>query len=391
MSKIFVKKLSKRYKKNIDAVKNITFEIEEKDFFVLLGPSGCGKSTTLRLIGGLEETTSGEIFLDGKNITNTDPKDRDLAFVFQNYALYPHMNIKKNLSFSLRLKKTNKETINKKIKEVSSLLQINDLLDRKPSELSGGQRQRVALGRALVRNPKAFLLDEPLSNLDARLRVLMRTELIRIQKMLNATFVYVTHDQVEAMTMATKICIMNEGEILQIGKPTEIYEKPKSIFVANFLANPVNNIFKSQISIIENEINIALLNINIDLKHNEKIKDFKEPLHVLGLSKKYHNLNDKFYKKHKLIHKYQNGSYKVNFKITGFDKMPHISLIIEAQKNMHVKITKKNDINRSKLNYNIYGRSLTEDKNFSRKMKTLLKVSKKLSDLNFRKKIKKIL
>ena len=276
MSKIFVKKLSKRYKKNIDAVKNITFEIEEKDFFVLLGPSGCGKSTTLRLIGGLEETTSGEIFLDGKNITNTDPKDRDLAFVFQNYALYPHMNIKKNLSFSLRLKKTNKETINKKIKEVSSLLQINDLLDRKPSELSGGQRQRVALGRALVRNPKAFLLDEPLSNLDARLRVLMRTELIRIQKMLNATFVYVTHDQVEAMTMATKICIMNEGEILQIGKPTEIYEKPNCIFVANFLANPVNNIFKSQISIIENKINIALLGININLKHNEKISKFNE-------------------------------------------------------------------------------------------------------------------
>ena len=276
MSKIFVKELSKRYQKNIDAVKKITFEIEERDFFVLLGPSGCGKSTTLRLIGGLEETTSGKIFLDGKDITNTDPKDRDLAFVFQNYALYPHMNIKSNLSFSLRLKKTNKETIDKKIKEVSNLLQINDLLERKPSELSGGQRQRVALGRALVRNPKAFLLDEPLSNLDARLRVLMRTELIRIQKMLNATFVYVTHDQVEAMTMATKICIMNEGEILQIGKPSEIYEKPKSIFVANFLANPVNNIFKSQISIIGGKINIILLNIKIDLKHNEKISIFSE-------------------------------------------------------------------------------------------------------------------
>ena len=276
MSKILVKALSKKYQKNIDAVKEITFEIKEKDFFVLLGPSGCGKSTTLRLIGGLENTTSGQIFLDGKDITNTDPKDRDLAFVFQNYALYPHMNIKSNLSFSLRLKKTNKEMINRKINEVSKLLQISDLLDRKPSELSGGQRQRVALGRALVRNPKAFLLDEPLSNLDARLRVLMRTELIRIQKMLNATFVYVTHDQIEAMTMATKICIMNEGKILQIGKPAEIYEKPNCIFVANFLANPVNNIFKSQISIIENKINIELLNINISLKNKKRINKFNE-------------------------------------------------------------------------------------------------------------------
>ena len=276
MNKILVKNLSKKFQKNIDAVKNITFEIEKEDFFVLLGPSGCGKSTTLRLIGGLENTSSGQIFLDGKDITNTDPKDRNLAFVFQNYALYPHMNIKKNLSFSLRLKKTNKEIIEKKINEVAKLLQISDLLDRKPSELSGGQRQRVALGRALVRNPRAFLLDEPLSNLDARLRVLMRTELIRIQKMLNATFVYVTHDQVEAMTMATKICIMNKGEILQIGKPAEIYEKPNCIFVANFLANPVNNIFKSKISIIENEINIKLIDINLSLKNKVKINKFNE-------------------------------------------------------------------------------------------------------------------
>ena len=216
MIKISVKNLSKTYKQNVEAVKNININIEEEDFFVLLGPSGCGKSTTLRLIGGLESSSGGKIYLDKKDITNMDPKDRDLAFVFQNYALYPHMNVRQNLSFSLRLKKTNKKVIDEKIIEVSNLLQINDLLDRKPAELSGVQRQRVALGRALVRKPKAFLLDEPLSNLDARLRALMRTELIRIQKMLKATFVYVTHDQVEAMTMATKICIMNEGKILQI-------------------------------------------------------------------------------------------------------------------------------------------------------------------------------
>ena len=294
MNKISIKNLTKTYKGNVEAVKDINIEIEDKDFFVLLGPSGCGKSTTLRLLGGLEDVTSGKIYLDGTNITNIDPKDRDLAFVFQNYALYPHMSVRKNLSFSLKLKKTNQEIIENKIKEVSNLLQISDLLDRRPAELSGGQRQRVALGRALVRNPKAFLLDEPLSNLDARLRALMRTELIRIQKMLNKTFIYVTHDQVEAMTMATKICIMNEGKILQIGTPNEIYESPKTLFVANFLANPVNNIYKTKIKYQESFIyldifdakfktsntfdNLDELNIAIRPEHiyiNKKQNSFK--------------------------------------------------------------------------------------------------------------------
>ena len=276
MIKISVKNLSKTYKQNVEAVKNININIEEEDFFVLLGPSGCGKSTTLRLIGGLESSSGGQIYLDEKDITNMDPKDRDLAFVFQNYALYPHMNVRQNLSFSLRLKKTNKKVIDEKIIEVSNLLQINDLLDRKPAELSGGQRQRVALGRALVRKPKAFLLDEPLSNLDARLRALMRTELIRIQKMLKATFVYVTHDQVEAMTMANKICIMNKGVILQIGSPKDVYENPNCLFVANFLANPLNNIIKTEIKIDNNNIlfkKINLLinseNFNFNITNNE--------------------------------------------------------------------------------------------------------------------------
>lgn len=268
MSKITIKDLNKTYKQNVEAVKNINFDIEDKDFFVLLGPSGCGKSTTLRLLGGLEEVTSGKIYLDGQDITNIDPKDRDLAFVFQNYALYPHMSVRKNLSFSLKLKKTNTIEIENKITEVSKLLQINELLERKPAELSGGQRQRVALGRALVRSPKAFLLDEPLSNLDARLRALMRTELIRIQKMLNKTFIYVTHDQVEAMTMATKICIMNEGKILQIGTPNEIYESPKTLFVANFLANPVNNIYKTKISHQVDSLYIDIFDIKIIISNH---------------------------------------------------------------------------------------------------------------------------
>ena len=267
MDKIVIKNLSKIYQKDIEAVKNISFNISDQDFFVLLGPSGCGKSTTLRLIGGLETTSNGSIFLDNEDITNIDPKDRDLAFVFQNYALYPHMNVKKNLSFALRLKKSPKEMIDKKINEVSKLLKIEDILDRKPSELSGGQRQRVALGRALVRNPKAFLLDEPLSNLDARLRAIMRTELIKIQKNLKATFIYVTHDQVEAMTMASKICIMNNGQILQIGTPSEIYEKPSCVFVANFLANPLNNILKTKIS-TNNNNEFVLESLNKKISKN---------------------------------------------------------------------------------------------------------------------------
>ena len=329
MSKISVKNLTKIYSPNIKAVNNISFDIEENDFFVLLGPSGCGKSTTLRLIGGLETTSHGQITLDGNDITNIDPKDRDLAFVFQNYALYPHMNVKNNLSFSLRLKKTNSEIIDNKIREVASLLQIDNLLLRKPSELSGGQRQRVALGRALVRNPKAFLLDEPLSNLDARLRALMRTELIRIQKLLNATFVYVTHDQVEAMTMASKICIMNNGIILQIGTPDEIYSKPKSVFVANFLANPVNNIFKTNIIFENNILNLSILNLKIstnNLKFNKNINELYfsiRPEHIY-LEKKFDSL-------------------KINSKIEVIENLGHEKImcvkIVNSEKLLYMRIS----------------------------------------------------
>ena len=266
MNNIKIKNLSKIYNHNIIAVDDISLEIDDKDFFVLLGPSGCGKSTTLRLIGGLENVTHGKIFLGENDITNVDPKDRDLAFVFQNYALYPHMNVKKNLSFALKLKKISPKVIESKIFEVSKLLKIEEILNRKPSELSGGQRQRVALGRALVRNPQAFLLDEPLSNLDARLRAIMRTELIKIHKNLKRTFIYVTHDQVEAMTMANKICIMNKGKILQIGSPKDVYENPNCVFVANFLANPLNNIIKTEIQIDNKNILLNKLNLMINFE-----------------------------------------------------------------------------------------------------------------------------
>ena len=264
--------VSKKFQTNT-VVKNVNFEIREDEFFVLLGPSGCGKSTTLRMIAGLEEVSSGKIIAKDIDITHDDPKDRNMAFVFQNYALYPHMDVRKNLSYSLKIRKVEDSTISQKIEWVSNLLKIHDLLERKPSQLSGGQRQRVALGRSLVREPNAFLLDEPLSNLDAQLRVEMRQELILLQKKLSKTFIYVTHDQVEAMTMASRICIMNQGEILQIGAPEEVYNKPESIFVAKFLANPVNNIVKSKLIKKENLVYLEVLDLLID---NDKLRDLTE-------------------------------------------------------------------------------------------------------------------
>ena len=263
--------VTKNFDKNT-VVNNISFEIADNEFFVLLGPSGCGKSTTLRMIAGLEDISEGKIISNGADITEIDPKDRNMAFVFQNYALYPHMDVRKNLSYSLKLRKVEKSKINQKIEWVSNLLKINELLDRKPSQLSGGQRQRVALGRSLVREPNAFLLDEPLSNLDAQLRVEMRQELTLYKRIIQ-NIIYVTHDQVEAMTMASRICIMNQGEVFQIGKPQEVYDKPNSIFVAKFLANPVNNILKSKITKKDNSLFIESLNLFIE---NKNLNDLSE-------------------------------------------------------------------------------------------------------------------
>jgi multiple sugar transport system ATP-binding protein len=223
------------------AVQGIDLDISDREFIVLVGPSGCGKSTTLRMIAGLEEATSGEIYIGDQLVNDVPPKDRDIAMVFQNYALYPHMTVFENMSFGLRLKKFPKPEIRERVQNAARILDITDLLDRRPKQLSGGQRQRVAMGRAIVRNPKVFLFDEPLSNLDAKLRVQMRTEIKKIHQKVTTTTVYVTHDQIEAMTLADRVVIMNGGRIDQIGTPHEVYHKPRTQFVAGFIGSPMMN------------------------------------------------------------------------------------------------------------------------------------------------------
>jgi ABC-type sugar transport system ATPase subunit len=225
----------------------VSLDIRDGEFMILLGPSGCGKSTTLRMIAGLESITSGDLYLGGSRANDVDPRDRNLAFVFQNYALYPHMTVRDNLSFGLRLRRRSAAEIEARVKEVAEMLGIGALLGRKPGALSGGQRQRVALGRALVREPVAFLLDEPLSNLDAKLRAGMRTELIKLHRRLGRTIVHVTHDQVEAMTMGERICIMKDGRVVQIGPPLEVYRNPVDTFVAGFLASPPMNLLAGRL------------------------------------------------------------------------------------------------------------------------------------------------
>jgi len=240
--------VSKIYGGNVTAVDSIDLEIRDGEFMVLLGPSGCGKSTTLRMISGLEEISGGELRIGGRLMNDVDPADRDLAIVFQNYALYPHMTVGSNLAFGLKLRKVPKPEIEARIRRTADMLGIGELLHRKPRELSGGQQQRVAVGRALVREPVAFLLDEPLSNLDAKLRAAMRTELIKLHHELGTTIVHVTHDQVEAMTMGERICIMRNGKIVQLGAPLEVYRNPVDTFVAGFLASPPMNLIDASLS-----------------------------------------------------------------------------------------------------------------------------------------------
>ncbi|MBQ8140243.1 MAG: sn-glycerol-3-phosphate ABC transporter ATP-binding protein UgpC [Clostridia bacterium] len=247
MASISLRHIYKKYPGGVTAVSDFNLEVKDKEFLVLVGPSGCGKTTTLRMIAGLEEITEGELFIGDDLVNDVAPKDRKIAMVFQNYALYPHMSVFENMAFGLKLNKTPKEEIKKRVEEAARILGITHLLDRKPKALSGGQKQRVALGRAIVRNPKVFLLDEPLSNLDAKLRASMRTELTKLHNRVGTTFVYVTHDQVEAMTMATRIVVMKDGLIQQVDTPQNLYDTPCNIFVAGFIGTPQMNFMNGKL------------------------------------------------------------------------------------------------------------------------------------------------
>lgn len=248
MARISLQNIYKTYDKNVTAVKDFNLEINDKEFIVFVGPSGCGKSTTLRMIAGLEEISSGNFYIDEKLMNDVAPKDRDIAMVFQNYALYPHMDVYNNMAFGLKLRKYKKDEIERRVKEAAKILGLEDYLKRKPKALSGGQRQRVALGRAIVRDAKVFLMDEPLSNLDAKLRVQMRTEIQKLHKRLQTTTIYVTHDQTEAMTMASRLVVMKDGVIQQVGAPKEVYDNPNNVFVGGFIGSPSMNFFQGTLS-----------------------------------------------------------------------------------------------------------------------------------------------
>ncbi|WP_339216012.1 sn-glycerol-3-phosphate ABC transporter ATP-binding protein UgpC [Ornithinibacillus sp. FSL M8-0202] len=243
MAELRLEHIQKKYDKDVVAVNDFNLHIQDKEFIVFVGPSGCGKSTTLRMIAGLEEITDGELYIDDKKMNDVAPKDRDIAMVFQNYALYPHMNVYDNMAFGLKLRKFKKDEIDKRVQNAAKILGLEAYLDRKPKALSGGQRQRVALGRAIVRDAKVFLMDEPLSNLDAKLRVQMRAEIQKLHKRLQTTTIYVTHDQTEAMTMATRLVVMKDGVIQQVGAPKEVYDNPNNVFVGGFIGSPSMNFF----------------------------------------------------------------------------------------------------------------------------------------------------
>ncbi|MBZ4645742.1 MAG: multiple sugar transport system ATP-binding protein [Petroclostridium sp.] len=272
MASLKLKNVYKRYAGGVTAVSDFNLDIEDKEFLILVGPSGCGKSTTLRMIAGLEEISEGELYIGDKLVNDVAPKDRDIAMVFQNYALYPHMTVFENMAFGLKLRKTPKDEIKRRVNEAAKILDIAHLLDRKPKALSGGQRQRVALGRAIVREPKVFLMDEPLSNLDAKLRVQMRTEISKLHQRLQTTFIYVTHDQTEAMTMGTRIVVMKDGFIQQVDTPQTLYEKPCNMFVAGFIGSPQMNFINVKVQKKEDGIHLVFGKNDIKLPEGKAKK-----------------------------------------------------------------------------------------------------------------------
>lgn len=287
MAKVELINLTKTYPNGTTAVKDVNLTVEDKEFVVLVGPSGCGKTTTLRMIAGLEEITSGEIYIDGKLVNDVHPKDRDIAMVFQNYALYPHMTVYKNMAFGLMLRGIPKAEIDKRVREAAEILGLTEYLNCRPRVLSGGQRQRVAVGRAIVRKPKVFLFDEPLSNLDAKMRVQMRAEISKLHKHLQATIIYVTHDQIEAMTMGDRIVVMNNGKVQQIGTPLELYNKPDNKFVAGFIGTPPMNMIDGYIISISGKLFFVNeqdgIKLEIHPKYQDMLSRYSEKKVTLGI------------------------------------------------------------------------------------------------------------
>ena len=279
------------------AVQEFSLDIADKEFIVLVGPSGCGKSTTLRMVAGLEEITSGELYIDGEYMNDVAPKDRDIAMVFQNYALYPHMTVYQNMAYSLKIQKASREEIDRKVREAAEILDITDYLDRKPKELSGGQRQRVAIGRAIVRHPKALLMDEPLSNLDAKLRNQMRAEIIKLRERINTTFIYVTHDQTEAMTLGDRIVVMKDGYIQQIATPQEAFDHPSNLFVAGFIGTPQMNFFDAELKLRDGDywVDVEGASVRLADEKQERLKanHVEEQAVTLGVRPEHLLLADK--------------------------------------------------------------------------------------------------
>lgn len=287
MAGLSLKGINKYYPNGMHAVKDFNLEIYDKEFVIFVGPSGCGKSTTLRMVAGLEEISSGELYIDEKMVNDVAPKDRDIAMVFQNYALYPHMSVYDNMAFGLKMRKVPKDKIKIKVEEAARILGIEDLLKRKPKQLSGGQRQRVALGRAIVRQPKVFLMDEPLSNLDAKLRVQMRAELSKIHQDLQTTIIYVTHDQTEAMTMGSRIVVMKDGIVQQVADPQTIYNSPANLFVASFIGSPQMNFIKGKLVKEDENLYFIFMSNKIEIDTNnenmKKLNNFIDKEMVLGV------------------------------------------------------------------------------------------------------------
>lgn len=295
MASISLKKIKKTYEDGVTVIDNLNLEIKDKEFIILVGPSGCGKSTTLRMIAGLEDITDGEMFIGDKKVNNVSPKDRDIAMVFQSYALYPHMSVYKNMAFGLKNRKVPKAEIDKKVKAAAKMLDIEDYLNRKPRALSGGQRQRVALGRAMVREPSVFLLDEPLSNLDAKLRTEMRSRISMLHKQLETTFVYVTHDQTEAMTMADRIVVMKDGVIQQFDTPQILYNHPQNIFVAGFIGSPQMNFIDCKIKKEKNDFYAVFMYYKIKLpkRMNDYLQMYEDKDVILGIRPENMQIADK--------------------------------------------------------------------------------------------------